>query len=90
MNFSNANLQKLLTQFDPELSYGETKAAILAEFERRYIGYLIETYHGNISLAARSVRMDRKHLTDLIRKHQLEEVRYSAAAPNASIRDRRR
>lgn len=90
MKFSSATLQELSTQFDLDRSYGETKAAFTAKFERCYVIFLVETYHGNISLAARSARMDRKHLTDLIRKHQLEEVRDSAAAPNTSVRNRRR
>ena len=59
------------TEFDPALSYGQTRSAFEAEFERRYVSWLLERHHGNISAAAREARMDRKHLHDLAKKHGL-------------------
>ena len=43
----------------------------MARWERWYIAELIERHEGNLSRAARSVRMDRNHLRELIRKHDV-------------------
>ena len=64
-------LSPVPTDFDPALSYGQTRSAFEAEFERRYVSWLLERHHGNISAAAREARMDRKHLHDLAKKHGL-------------------
>jgi transcriptional regulator with GAF, ATPase, and Fis domain len=57
--------------FSPDQSYRETRAAFEADFERAYISWLLGRHQGNISAAAREAKMDRKHLYDLARKHQL-------------------
>ena len=57
--------------FDPERSYRETRAKYDAEFERRYVKWLLGRHHGNISAAAREAKMDRKHLHDMAKKHNL-------------------
>jgi DNA-binding NtrC family response regulator len=57
--------------FDPALSYGQTRSAFESDFERKYVSWLLERHHGNISAAAREARMDRKHLHDLAKKHGL-------------------
>jgi DNA-binding NtrC family response regulator len=57
--------------FDPSMSYGQTRAAFEAEFEQRYVAWLLTRHSGNISAAAREARMDRKHLHDLAKKHGL-------------------
>jgi len=59
--------------FNPAQSYGQTRGAIESEFERRYVSWLLERHHGNISAAAREARMDRKHLHDLAKKHGLRK-----------------
>lgn len=61
----------LAAAFDPALSYGQTRSAFECDFERRYVSWLLERHHGNISAAAREARMDRKHLHDLAKKHGL-------------------
>ena len=55
-----------------ERSYKDARAAALAEFERRYLGGLVERSKGNVSEAARLARMDRSHLIELLKKHQLK------------------
>ena len=40
-----------------------------AEFERRYVKWLLGRHGGNISAAAREAQMDRKYLYDLAKKH---------------------
>lgn len=64
-------LKSVPAQFDPTQSYGQTRAALESEFERRYVAWLLERQHGNLSAAAREARMDRKHLHDLAKKHGL-------------------
>jgi DNA-binding NtrC family response regulator len=57
--------------FDPVRSYREIRAAFEADFERRYVSWLLGRHDGNISAAAREAKMDRKYLYDLARKHGL-------------------
>lgn len=57
--------------FDPSKSYGQTRAEFEANFEQRYVAWLLVRHSGNISAAAREARMDRKHLHDLAKKHGL-------------------
>jgi DNA-binding NtrC family response regulator len=57
--------------FEPEKSYRETRAKYDAEFERRYVKWLLGRHNGNISAAAREAKMDRKHLHDMAKKHGL-------------------
>ncbi len=52
-------------------SYKEARSTLLAEFERRYLTNLLERAEGNVSRAAREARMDRSHLIDLLRRHDL-------------------
>ena len=58
--------------FDPKQSYGDTRARWEADFERRYVTWLLERHDGNVSAAAREAEMDRKHLHKLAQKHGLK------------------
>jgi transcriptional regulator with GAF, ATPase, and Fis domain len=58
-------------QFEPGRSYRETRAKFDAEFERRYVKWLLGRHAGNVSAAAREAKMDRKHLHDMAKKHGL-------------------
>ena len=55
--------------FEATQSYRETRARYDTLFERKYVTWLLGRHNGNISAAAREAQMDRKHLTDLARKH---------------------
>jgi transcriptional regulator with GAF, ATPase, and Fis domain len=57
--------------FEPGKSYRETRAKYDADFERRYIKWLLGRHNGNVSAAAREAKMDRKHLHDMAKKHGL-------------------
>ena len=59
--------------FEPENSYRETRAKFDAEFERRYVRWLLARHGGNVSAAAREAKMDRKHLHDIAKKHGLRD-----------------
>jgi transcriptional regulator with GAF, ATPase, and Fis domain len=63
------------TAFDSKKSYREVRDEFEADFERRYVGWLLERHAGNISAAAREAKMDRKHLYDLARRHGLRSGR---------------
>ncbi|CAN5221583.1 hypothetical protein BH09MYX1_BH09MYX1_52060 [soil metagenome] len=55
--------------FEPEHSYRETRARFDHELERRYVKWILARNQGNVSAAARDARMERKHLSDLVKKH---------------------
>ena len=57
--------------FEPRRSYRETRAVWEADFERRYVAWLLARHAGNISAAAREADMDRKYLHRLALKHGL-------------------
>ena len=57
--------------YDPALSYRETRARVEAAFERDYLQWLLVRHANNVSAASREARMDRNHLSDLLRKHGL-------------------
>jgi transcriptional regulator with GAF, ATPase, and Fis domain len=59
--------------FDAALSYRATREHWEADFERRYVTWLLHQHDGNISAAARAADMDRKHLHKLAKKHGLRE-----------------
>jgi transcriptional regulator with GAF, ATPase, and Fis domain len=58
-------------QFESSRSYRDTRAKYDAEFERRYVRWLLGRHGGNVSAAAREAKMDRKHLHDMSKKHGL-------------------
>jgi DNA-binding NtrC family response regulator len=58
-------------QFEAGKSYRDTRAKYDAEFERRYVKWLLGRHNGNVSAAAREAKMDRKHLHDMAKKHGL-------------------
>jgi transcriptional regulator with GAF, ATPase, and Fis domain len=63
------------TAFDAKKSYREVRDEFEADFERRYVAWLLDRHAGNISAAAREAKMDRKHLYDLARRHGLRSGR---------------
>ncbi len=50
--------------------YREARAALLEEFEARYVAALMERAGGNVSAAARLARMARSHLHELLTKRR--------------------
>jgi DNA-binding NtrC family response regulator len=55
------------------LTYAMARGRLLAAFETRYLTALLERCEGNVSRAAREAKMDRSHLIDLLRRHDLKK-----------------
>jgi two-component system, NtrC family, response regulator GlrR len=60
-------------------SYRDAKARAMTDWERRYLADLLAAHDGNVSRAARSVRMNRSHLSELIHRHGLATERLAEA-----------
>ena len=64
---------------DPEPAHGTmipfalAKERCVEQFERAYLEHLMAEAGGNLSLAARLARMDRKYLRALLKRHALWE-----------------
>jgi len=54
-----------------DLPFAQAKQELVDAFEARYLGQLFVRAEGNISAAARTAGVDRKHLRTLLRKHGL-------------------
>jgi DNA-binding NtrC family response regulator len=53
-------------------NYKDARAAVLKEFEKSYLERLLAEANGNVSQAARTAKMDRSHLIDLLQRHGLK------------------
>jgi DNA-binding NtrC family response regulator len=71
---AHAQAERTMT-FDPTQSYGENKAEVVSKFEREYLTWLLTRHTWNVSAAAREARMDRKHLSDMAKKHGIRRSR---------------
>ena len=52
-------------------SFRAAKAKVINRFERNYLKRVLETYHGNISQAAKAAGKNRRAFFELIRKHRI-------------------
>ncbi len=57
--------------FDADRPFSELKQGWEAEFEKKYLAWLLARADGRLSAAARLAKMDRKHLRTLAKKHGL-------------------
>jgi len=58
-------------QLSDGTSFRAAKERAVAAWERGYVRALIARHDGNLSRAARAVRMDRNHLRELLRRHRI-------------------
>jgi DNA-binding NtrC family response regulator len=61
-----------------DADFKESKAEVVAAFERRYLQELMTRHRGNLSRAAREAKLDRKHLRELLRRHGVTGARDDA------------
>jgi len=59
----------------PAAAVPGSRAAVRAAFERRYVEELLQTYHGNVTHAAKAAGMDRRNFGRLLQKHGLSRLR---------------
>ena len=65
-------------------SYRDAKTRATTDWERRYLADLLAAHDGNVSRAARSARMNRSHLSELIHRHGLAPERTVEPETNAT------
>ncbi len=56
-------------EFNPKKTFREHRKASEDAFETMYITWALKRHEGNLSAAAKEASMDRKHLSDLCKKH---------------------
>ena len=61
-----------------DTSYRQARAHVLEEFEKRYLVWLMEQTHGNVTLAAKKAGKERRALGKLIKKHGIDRNKYSS------------
>ncbi len=60
------------------ISFRDAKKRVVDDFERSYIEQLLTAHSGNITIAARIAKKDRRAFFELIRKHHIEPQRFRA------------
>jgi DNA-binding NtrC family response regulator len=63
-----AAIDTMETRIDPDSPFKVAKAALIAEFEKRYVRSLLERHGGNISAAARSAGIDRMSIHKMLNR----------------------
>jgi DNA-binding NtrC family response regulator len=56
--------------------FNSTKARIVDRFEKRYLKIILARTKGNVSLAARIAKKDRRTFTRLLKKHAIDRIDY--------------
>lgn len=56
------------------ISFSAAKSKVIAEFERRYLGQLMQEAEGNVTRAARIAGKERRALGKLLKKHGLARI----------------
>jgi DNA-binding NtrC family response regulator len=64
---------EIRVEVDHVRSYGQLKEEFVTSFEVQLAKIILNRHSGNLSAASKSLRMDRKHLSDLATKHGLRQ-----------------
>jgi transcriptional regulator with GAF, ATPase, and Fis domain len=59
---------------DPGIPFRMAKSLASADWEKRYLAQLLPAHNGNVSRAARAAKMNRSHLSELVRRHGLVDI----------------
>lgn len=64
-------------------TYRQYKQTAANAVERELVDVLLTRFNGNITLASQAMKMDRKHLSDLCKKHTINPVGYRNGSKSA-------
>ncbi|MEJ7602757.1 MAG: sigma 54-interacting transcriptional regulator [Kofleriaceae bacterium] len=67
----SASAEPLDHELDLDVSFRVAKERAVGAWEREYVRALVDRHAGNLSRAARAVRMDRNHLRELLIRHRV-------------------
>jgi transcriptional regulator with AAA-type ATPase domain len=56
------------------IPFRTAKSLASADWEKRYLAELLPAHDGNVSRAARAAKMNRSHLSELVRRHGLVDI----------------
>jgi len=73
LGFANPKSVLRSEESDAEVPFRDAKTRAISEWERDYVSKLMLRHGGNVSKAARAARMNRNHLSELLRRHELGE-----------------
>ncbi len=68
----------------PGGGFHAARERVVADFERRYLSWLLVQADGNVSRAARIAGVDRTTLYRLLGKHGMQQRRFSGRSPEAN------
>jgi DNA-binding NtrC family response regulator len=74
------NVRALCANYEFYPAFGDMRRAVDAAFEKEFCLRMMTAFDGNISVAARRMKMDRKHLYDLCAKHGINPAKYRAGS----------
>ncbi len=77
-NAASKNEYYSVNNFSISLDQGfnQSKASMIEKFEKEYLDRLLESTHGNVTLAAKRAGKERRCLDKLINKHGLDKGKY--------------
>ena len=64
---------EVFVAYSTDSSYREMKEQAVNSFEKQLVELALARHSGNLSAAAKELKMDRKHLHDLALKHGLRK-----------------
>ncbi len=66
-------------------SFRAEKAKVIADFEKRYMQGLLQTYQGNITKAAQAAQKNRRAFWELMRKYEIDGETFKPHSPKSRI-----
>ena len=74
--FSRRKLIDRRLNFEFDASFSDAKSNVISHFEKQYLSWLISKTNGNVTLAADTAKKERRALGKLLKKHDINPVRY--------------
>jgi DNA-binding NtrC family response regulator len=70
-----------------DASYKETKSQFIAEFEKRYLSWLMSETNGNVTHAAQRVGKERRALGKLLKKYNIDKTRFQLSSKESKLKE---